>query len=145
MKPGIHPNYRYVVFQDTSSGDTILTKSTIETEETTTWTDGNEYPLAKVEISAFTHPFFTGQMKIVDTAGRVERFEKRYGKRRKAAVTTEEAPAAEETPEAPVAEEAPVVEETPEAPAAEESAPEETAPEAASDETVDEPADAESE
>ena len=68
MKPGIHPNYRYVVFQDTSSGDTILTRSTIETEETTTWTDGNEYPLAKVEISAFTHPFFTGQMKIVDTA-----------------------------------------------------------------------------
>jgi len=83
MKPGIHPNYRYVVFQDTSSGDTILTRSTIETSEKTTWTDGNEYPLAKVEISAFTHPFFTGQMKIVDTAGRVERFERRYGKRRK--------------------------------------------------------------
>ena len=122
MKPGIHPNYRYVVFQDTSSGDTFLTKSTIETEETTTWTDGNEYPLAKVEISAFTHPFFTGQMKIVDTAGRVERFEKRYGKRRKAAPKAEEA----------VVEEA-VVEETPEA------------PEAASGETVDEPADAESE
>jgi len=142
MKPGIHPNYRYVVFQDTSSGDTILTKSTIETEETTTWTDGNEYPLAKVEISAFTHPFFTGQMKIVDTAGRVERFEKRYGKRRKAAAKAEEAPAAEETTEAPAAEAAPVaevVEETPEAPAAE-AAPE--APEAASDEAA---ADAESE
>ncbi|MFZ4516895.1 MAG: type B 50S ribosomal protein L31 [Microthrixaceae bacterium] len=84
MKPGIHPDYRYVVFQDTSSGDTFLTRSTIETGETITWTDGNEYPLAKVEISAFTHPFFTGQMKIVDTAGRVERFERRYGKRRKA-------------------------------------------------------------
>ncbi len=82
MKPGIHPDYRYVVFQDTSSGDTFLTKSTIETAETTTWTDGNEYPLAKVEISAFTHPFFTGQMKIVDTAGRVERFERRYGRRK---------------------------------------------------------------
>ena len=146
MKPGIHPNYRYVVFQDTSSGDTILTRSTIETEETTTWTDGNEYPLAKVEISAFTHPFFTGQMKIVDTAGRVERFEKRYGKRRKAAAKADEAPATEETAPEAVAEET-VVEE---APAAEETvaeAVEETpeAPEAASDETVDEPADAESE
>lgn len=85
MKPGIHPDYRYVVFQDTSSGDKFLTKSTIETAETVTWDDGNEYPLAKVEISAFTHPFFTGQMKIVDTAGRVERFERRYGKRRKGA------------------------------------------------------------
>ena len=82
MKPGIHPEYRYVVFQDTSSGDTFLTRSTIDTTETTTWTDGNEYPLAKVEISAFTHPFFTGQMKIVDTAGRVERFERRYGRRK---------------------------------------------------------------
>ena len=85
MKPGIHPEYRYVVFQDTSSGDKILTRSTIETSETTTWTDGNEYPLAKVEISSFTHPFFTGQMKIVDTAGRVERFERRYGRRKKGA------------------------------------------------------------
>ncbi|MBS1838023.1 MAG: type B 50S ribosomal protein L31 [Actinobacteria bacterium] len=88
MKPGIHPNYRYVVFQDTSSGDTFLTRSTIETHETVTWEDGNEYPLAKVEISAFTHPFFTGQMKIVDTAGRVERFERRYGKRRKSSKAT---------------------------------------------------------
>jgi large subunit ribosomal protein L31 len=83
MKAGIHPNYRYVVFQDTSSGDKFLTRSTIETNETVTWEDGNEYPLAKVEISAFTHPFFTGQMKIVDTAGRVERFERRYGARRR--------------------------------------------------------------
>ena len=89
MKPGIHPNYRHVVFQDTSSGDTFLTKSTIDTDETTTWTDGNEYPLAKVEISAFTHPFFTGQMKIVDTAGRVERFERRYGRRKGQAAAAE--------------------------------------------------------
>lgn len=84
MKPDIHPNYRYVVFQDTSSGDSFITRSTIETNDEIAWTDGNTYPLAKVEISAFTHPFFTGQMKIVDTAGRVERFERRYGKRRKA-------------------------------------------------------------
>ncbi|MEZ5322216.1 MAG: type B 50S ribosomal protein L31 [Microthrixaceae bacterium] len=81
MKADIHPNYRHVVFQDTSSGDRILTRSTVETDETVLWEDGNEYPLAKVEISAFTHPFFTGQMKIIDTAGRVERFEKRYGRR----------------------------------------------------------------
>ena len=96
MKSGIHPDYRYVVFQDTSSGDTFLTRSTIETTETTTWTDGQEYPLAKVEISAFTHPFFTGQMKIVDTARRVERFERRYGKRRKSAAAPATEAAADE-------------------------------------------------
>lgn len=83
MKADIHPNYRYVVFQDTSSGDRILTRSTISTSESVTWEDGNEYPLAKVEISAFTHPFFTGTMKIIDTAGRVERFQKRYGERKR--------------------------------------------------------------
>ena len=82
MKAGIHPEYRYVVFQDSSSGDKILTRSTVETHDTIVWEDGDEYPLAKVEISAFTHPFFTGQMKIVDTAGRVERFERRYGSRK---------------------------------------------------------------
>ena len=82
MKPEIHPDYRYVVFQDTSSGDMLLTRSTIQTNETVTYTDGNEYPLAKVEISAFTHPFYTGTMKIIDTAGRVERFERRYGRRK---------------------------------------------------------------
>ena len=83
MQADIHPNYRYVVFQDTSSGDRILTRSTISSSETVVWDDGNEYPLAKVEISAFTHPFFTGTMKIIDTAGRVERFQKRYGDRKR--------------------------------------------------------------
>jgi large subunit ribosomal protein L31 len=83
MKADIHPNYRYVVFQDTSSGDRILTRSTIASNETVVWDDGNEYPLAKVEISAFTHPFFTGTMKIIDTDGRVERFQKRYGERKR--------------------------------------------------------------
>ena len=85
MKADIHPEYRLVLFQDTSSGDTMLTRSTIETTEEMEWEDGNTYPLAKVEISAFTHPFYTGQMKIIDTAGRVERFERRYGSRRRAA------------------------------------------------------------
>jgi large subunit ribosomal protein L31 len=83
MKDGIHPEYRQVVFQDTSTDFSFLTRSTIETRDTTTWEDGNEYPLAKVELSSASHPFFTGQMKIVDTAGRVERFEKRYGQRRR--------------------------------------------------------------
>lgn len=82
MKADIHPDYRLVVFQDTSSGDMLLTRSTIETSDTIEY-EGETYPLAKVEISAFTHPFYTGQMKIIDTAGRVERFERRYGTRRK--------------------------------------------------------------
>jgi large subunit ribosomal protein L31 len=82
MKADIHPDYRYVVFHDLSDGSSFITRSTIQTSETTTWEDGNEYPLAKVEISSASHPFFTGQMKIVDTAGRVERFERRYGARK---------------------------------------------------------------
>lgn len=83
MKSDTHPEYRTVVFQDTSAGTSFLTRSTIETRESVVWEDGNEYPLAKVEISSESHPFYTGQMKIVDTAGRVERFEKRYGRRKK--------------------------------------------------------------
>jgi large subunit ribosomal protein L31 len=83
MKADIHPNYRPVVFMDMSSGTSFLTRSSISTNETTTWEDGNTYPMAKVEISSASHPFFTGTMKIVDTAGRVERFERRYGARRK--------------------------------------------------------------
>ena len=82
MKPDIHPEYRLVVFTDQSADASFLTRSTISTNETTVWEDGNEYPLAKVEISSASHPFFTGQMKIVDTAGRVERFERRYGARK---------------------------------------------------------------
>ena len=81
MKPDIHPEYRPVVFQDTSSGEMFLTRSTIAAADTVEWTDGNTYPLAKVEISSASHPFFTGTMTIVDTAGRVERFERRYGRR----------------------------------------------------------------
>jgi large subunit ribosomal protein L31 len=83
MKPDIHPNYRPVVFQDASAEFAFLTRSTVETKDTIVWEDGNTYPLAKVEISSASHPFFTGQMKIVDTAGRVERFEKRYGRRKR--------------------------------------------------------------
>ena len=85
MKSDIHPNYRPVVFMDQSADFSFLTRSTIETDETIEWEDGNTYPLHKVDISAASHPFYTGTMKIVDTAGRVERFERRYGRRKKGA------------------------------------------------------------
>ncbi|MCC6437798.1 MAG: type B 50S ribosomal protein L31 [Acidimicrobiia bacterium] len=83
MKQGIHPDYRPVVFEDSSSGNRFITRSTVSTNRTTEW-EGETLPLVLVEISMDSHPFFTGQMKIVDTAGRVERFERRYGRRKKA-------------------------------------------------------------
>lgn len=78
MKKDIHPNYRPVVFQDVGADFAFLTRSTIETKDTITWEDGKEYPLAKVEISSKSHPFYTGKQSIVDTAGRVDRFKKKY-------------------------------------------------------------------
>jgi large subunit ribosomal protein L31 len=80
MKPGIHPNYREVVFQDLSSDFIILTKSTIDTKETIKWKDGKEYPLVKVEVSSASHPFYTGKHKVLDSGGRVDKFKKRYTK-----------------------------------------------------------------
>lgn len=79
MKKDIHPEYREVVFQDISTDFSFLTRSTIKTKDTTTWTDGKEYPLVKVEVSSQSHPFYTGKQKIVDTAGRVDRFRRKYG------------------------------------------------------------------
>jgi large subunit ribosomal protein L31 len=79
MKKGIHPQYREVVFQDISTDFAILTRSTINPKETIQWTDGKEYPLVKVEVSSQSHPFYTGKQKIVDTAGRVDRFRRKYG------------------------------------------------------------------
>ncbi len=90
MKPDIHPNYRPVVFQDASAEFSFVTRSTIQTNDTIEWEDGNTYPLAKVEISSASHPFFTGTMRIIDTAGRVERFERRFGRRRRGAGDEEE-------------------------------------------------------
>ncbi len=81
MKQGIHPEYREVVFQDVSSDFAFLTRSTIKTKETIKWEDGNEYPLVKIEVSSKSHPFYTGQHKIMDTGGRVERFRNRYGRK----------------------------------------------------------------
>ena len=80
MKDGIHPEYRDVVFQDVTSDFKILTRSTLSSKETVKWEDGNEYPLVKIEVSSSSHPFYTGQNKIMDTSGRVDRFRKRYQK-----------------------------------------------------------------
>ena len=81
MKKDIHPNYRDVVFYDTSSEFKFMTKSTIETSETIEWTDGKTYPVYKIEVSSEAHPFYTGKKMILDTAGRVEKFNKRYAKK----------------------------------------------------------------
>jgi len=81
MKKGIHPDsYRLVVFKDMSNEELFFTKSTINTKDTIE-VDGKEYPLVKVEISSSSHPFFTGKMKLVDTAGRVDKFRNRYANR----------------------------------------------------------------
>ncbi|RYD14169.1 MAG: type B 50S ribosomal protein L31 [Lysobacteraceae bacterium] len=80
MKADIHPAYKQVVFQDISSDFSFLTRSTMGSKETIKWEDGQEYPLIKVEISSHSHPFFTGKQKIVDTAGRVDKFRRRYAK-----------------------------------------------------------------
>jgi large subunit ribosomal protein L31 len=79
MKADIHPsNYRLVVFKDMSDETMTLTMSCIESKETIVYEDGNEYPLAKLEISSSSHPFYTGKIKLVDTAGRVDKFRNRY-------------------------------------------------------------------
>jgi large subunit ribosomal protein L31 len=84
MKNGIHPeNYRLVVFKDMSNEYAFLGKSTINTKETVQWEDGNEYPLVKLEISHTSHPFFTGKIQLVDTAGRIDKFNSRYSKFKK--------------------------------------------------------------
>jgi large subunit ribosomal protein L31 len=79
MKKGIHPVYRPVVFQDISSGHAFLTRSTIESKDKVKWEDGHEYALVKVDISASSHPFFTGKQKFLDTTGRLDRFNKKFG------------------------------------------------------------------
>ncbi len=81
MKADIHPeNYRLVIFHDNSSGEQFLIGSTIDTTATAKWTDGQEYPVAYVDVSSASHPFYTGQEKVMDTAGRVERFKARAEK-----------------------------------------------------------------
>ncbi|HPV88676.1 MAG TPA: type B 50S ribosomal protein L31 [Bacteroidales bacterium] len=83
MKQGIHPDtYRLVAFKDMSNDHVFITRSCVNTKETITL-DGVEYPLYKLEISNTSHPFYTGKMKLVDTAGRVDKFRSRYGERKK--------------------------------------------------------------
>ena len=78
MQEGIHPEYRSVVFMDTSTGHKWLTRTTMNSKETVKFDDGQTYPLIKVDISQYSHPYFTGKMKYVDAAGRVEKFQKKY-------------------------------------------------------------------
>ena len=133
MKSNTHPeNYRLVAFKDMSNNDVFITKSTVETKETTK-IDGVEYPLFKLEISRTSHPYYTGKSKLVDTAGRVDKFRSKYanfnqpvsGDSPASKEPTAEAPVEEATTEAPdeeAATEAPAEEATAEAPTAEEAA-----------------------
>jgi large subunit ribosomal protein L31 len=96
MKQGIHPEYREVVFVDTSSDFKFLTRSTAATTETIEWDDGNTYPMVRVEMSSASHPFYTGKQILIDSGGRIERFRRRYGQKADAPVA---APAEEATEE----------------------------------------------
>ncbi len=82
MKKNLHPaGYRFVVFKDMSNGHAFLSKSTAHSKETTEWEDGKEYPLIKLEISNTSHPFYTGKNILVDTAGRIDKFKRKYAKK----------------------------------------------------------------
>ena len=97
MKKDIHPeDYRTVIFKDMSNDYAFMTRSTAASKDTIKWEDGNEYPLIKLEISSASHPFFTGKMKFVDTAGRIDKFKNRYQKFNKKAA---EAPSEEASSE----------------------------------------------
>ncbi|MGW1680500.1 type B 50S ribosomal protein L31 [Saccharopolyspora sp. NPDC002376] len=81
MKPGIHPEYRPVVFQDRATGQSFLTRSTATSDVRVEWEDGNSYPLIVIDVTAYSHPFWTGDQRVLDTQGRVEKFRRRYGGR----------------------------------------------------------------
>ena len=115
MKSNTHPeNYRLVAFKDMSNNDIFLTKSTVETKETTK-IDGVEYPLFKLEISRTSHPYYTGKSKLVDTAGRVDKFRSKYANFNQASKSesteSEEDVKADQLPETPAVEETPATEE----------------------------------
>ncbi|MCK8675436.1 type B 50S ribosomal protein L31 [Rhodococcus sp. HM1] len=82
MKPGLHADYRPVVFQDATTGTTFLTRSTARSDRTIDWPDGNTYPLIVADVTNASHPYWTGTARLLDTAGRVEKFEREYGRRR---------------------------------------------------------------
>ena len=81
MKKDIHPKYDFVLFKDTASGKSVLTRSTKSSSVKEKWEDGNEYPVIELEISSASHPFFTGTQKLLDTAGRIEKFKAKYGRK----------------------------------------------------------------
>jgi large subunit ribosomal protein L31 len=81
MKPDIHPNYHPVIFRDATTGEQFLTRSTATSANTAEWSDGNTYPLIIVDVSAYSHPWWTGTRRVLDTAGQVEKFRRRYGDR----------------------------------------------------------------
>ncbi len=81
MKAGIHPEYREVVFLDMSNDFSFVTRSTMMTKETIKWKDGKEYPLVKLEVTSESHPFYTGKQKVLDTAGRIDKFRQKFGNR----------------------------------------------------------------
>ena len=84
MRKGIHPeSYRFVIFKDMSNDYMFLSKSCAPSNDSIKWEDGNEYPLIKLDISHKSHPFFTGKMQLVDTAGRIDKFKTRYGNQKK--------------------------------------------------------------
>ena len=82
MKTGIHPEYRDVVFEVAGAEFKFMTRSTVQTRDKVKWSDGKEYPYVRLEVSSESHPFYTGKQKIVDTAGRVERFKQKYAKKK---------------------------------------------------------------
>ena len=112
MKKELHPkNYRLVVFEDLNNGDKFITRSTVKSDETTKWEDGNEYPLVKLHITSTSHPFFTGEERVLDIEGRVDKFKARAeaakarkeqlaGKAKKAAVRSAKKVEKAETPKA---------------------------------------------
>ena len=93
MKNDIHPEYREVLFHDTSVDKYWLIRSTMQADQTKEWTDGNTYPYCPLDVSSASHPFYTGEQRLIDTGGRVERFRKRFGGRSQPAPENEEASA----------------------------------------------------
>ena len=131
MKKDIHPEYREVLFHDTSVDEYFLVSSTLNTDQTKEWTDGKTYPYCVLDISSASHPFYTGKQKFVNEGGRVDKFKKRFGDRKKVATAVEEAPveeviAAEAVVEEVVAEEVVAVDATVDVEPAEEKPAEET-------------------
>ena len=128
MRKDIHPEYREVLFHDTSVDEYFLVRSTLQTDQTKEWTDGNTYPYCPLDVSSASHPFYTGKQKLVDTGGRVDRFRKRFGNKSKVVASTEETAVEEEVLE--VAADSDVVsEKAPEATNADEVSKEESPPE----------------